>query len=91
MSLIPLGDQIVVKRDEPDEISEGGIVMTTKKLSRWCTVITVGPGRMMENGQRAPVDVEEGDHIYIAPLGAEIHHEGVDYVIIREKDILVRE
>lgn len=89
--LTPLNDQIVIKRDEPEEISEGGIVMTTKRISRWATVVAVGPGKILNNGQRAPVDVEEGDHIYIAPLGAEIHHKGTDFVIIREKDIIIKE
>jgi len=89
--LTPLNDQIIVKRDEPKDISDGGIIMTAKQMSRWATVMAIGPGKRLKNGKRAPVDVEVGDRVMLAPLGAEIHYNDENYVIVRDKDITVKE
>jgi len=88
--LTPINEQIIIKRDEPKEVSDGGIIMTSQKMSRWGTVVAVGPGKVLNSGERAALDIEEGDRVMIAPLGAEVYYEGENYVIVREKDILVK-
>ena len=77
MALVPLGDRILVKRIEEDE-QEG-------------VVIAVGKGRLLDNGERQAVDVAAGDNILFGKYGGtEATHDNLEYLILREDDILAK-
>ena len=87
----PLGDRVVVKRSEEEPKTKGGIVLpdTAKEKPQKGKVIAVGTGRVLENGQRVPLEVKEGDIVVFAKYGgAEIEIGGEEYVILSERDLL---
>ena len=76
----PLGDRVVVKRIEEEPKTKGGIVLpdTAKEKPQKGKVIAVGTGRVLENGQRVPLEVKEGDIVVFAKYGGtEIEIDGV--------------
>jgi chaperonin GroES len=87
----PLGDRVVVKRIEEEPKTKGGIVLpdTAKEKPQKGKVIAVGTGRILENGQRVPFEVKEGDIVVFAKYGGtEIEIDGEEYVILSERDLL---
>jgi len=87
----PLGDRVVVKRIEEEPKTKGGIVLpdTAKEKPQKGKVIAVGTGRVLENGQKVPLEVKEGDIVVFAKYGGtEIEIEGEEYVILSERDLL---
>ncbi|ALJ89911.1 MULTISPECIES: co-chaperone GroES [Thermus] len=87
----PLGDRVVVKRIEEEPKTKGGIVLpdTAKEKPQKGKVIAVGTGRILENGQRVPLEVKEGDIVVFAKYGGtEIEIDGEEYVILSERDLL---
>lgn len=87
----PLGDRVLVKPIEQEERTKGGIVLpdTAKEKPQMGEVIAVGTGRLLENGQRVPLEVKVGDRIIYAKYGGtEVKLNGVEYLILRESDIL---
>ncbi len=87
----PLGDRVVVKRIEEEAKTKGGIVLpdTAKEKPQKGKVIAVGTGRILENGQRVPLEVKEGDIVVFAKYGGtEIEIDGEEYVILSERDLL---
>ena len=87
----PLGDRVVVKRIEEEPKTKGGIVLpdTAKEKPQKGKVIAVGTGRVLENGQRVPLEVKEGDIVVFAKYGGtEIEIDGEGYVILSERDLL---
>ena len=87
----PLGDRVVVKRIEEEPKTKGGIVLpdTAKEEPQKGKVIAVGTGRVLENGQRVPLEVKEGDIVVFAKYGGtEIEIDGEEYVILSERDLL---
>ena len=87
----PLGDRVVVKRIEEEPMTKGGIVLpdTAKEKPQKGKVIAVGTGRVLENGQRVPLEVKEGDIVVFAKYGGtEIEIDGEEYVILSERDLL---
>ena len=87
----PLGDRVVVKRIEEEPKTKGGIVLpdTAKEKPQKGKVIAVGTGRVLENGQRVPLEVKEGDIVVFAKYGGtEIEIDGEEYVILSERDRL---
>ena len=87
----PLGDRVVVKRIEEEPKTKGGIVLpdTAKEKPQQGKVIAVGTGRVLENGQRVPLEVKEGDIVVFAKYGGtEIEIDGEEYVILSERDLL---
>ncbi len=88
--LKPLGDRVLVKPMPKEEMTKGGIVLpdTAKEKPQEGEVIAVGPGKY-EDGKRVPLDVKVGDIVIYAKYGGtEIKIDGVDYLILRENDIL---
>jgi chaperonin GroES len=74
-----------------EERTKGGIVLpdTAKEKPQQGEVLAVGPGRLLDNGQRVPIDLKVGDKIlYSKYAGNEIKMEGEEYLILRESDIL---
>ncbi|NLJ25180.1 MAG: co-chaperone GroES [Firmicutes bacterium] len=89
--LKPLGDRVVVRVMEQEEKTKGGIVLpdTAKEKPQKGKVVAVGPGKLLDSGERAPMDVKVGDRIIYAQYGGtEVEVEGDEYLILRESDIL---
>jgi chaperonin GroES len=89
--LRPLGDRIVVKPGKEEEVTRGGIVLpdSAKKRPRQGEVLAVGPGKLLENGERAPMEIAVGDVVLYSEYGGtEITLEGVDYIILDENSVL---
>lgn len=89
--LKPLADRVVVKAIQQEEKTKGGIVLpdTAKEKPQEGEVIAVGPGKLLDNGQRAPMEVKVGDRVIYAKYGGtEVKVEGEEYLILRESDIL---
>jgi len=87
----PLGDRIVVKPGPEEEVTTGGIVLPdmAKKKPQEGTVVAVGPGKVLESGARAPMEVAVGDAVIYAKYGGtEVTLEGEDYVILEESSVL---
>lgn len=93
ITLRPLGDRVIVKPVAREEKTKAGIYLpdtASKEKPMEGTVITVGPGRLMDDGKRTPVDVKPGDRIVFAKYaGTEFKTENdEEYLIISEKDIM---
>jgi chaperonin GroES len=91
LSLKPLGNRLVVRPDEQEEITAGGIVLpeTAKEKPQKGTVLAAGPGEYDDKGNRIPMDVKEGDKVLFAKYaGTEIKMDGDKLLILRESDIL---
>ena len=91
MKLIPLGDKVVVRRDDADEMTKGGIVIpdvARRKTTRG-KVLAVGDGRTLDNGTLVPLHVKDGDRVLFSTYaGNEVSLEGEDYLIMTGDDIL---
>ena len=94
MALVPLGDRILVKRSDNDEqTTSGGIIIpdTAKEKPQEGEVVAVGNGRILESGDRQPVDVAVGDLVLFAKYGGtEVTYDNNEYLILREDDILAK-
>ena len=91
MQVRPLHDRVLVKRIEEKEVVKGGIIIpdTAKEKPMEGEIVAVGPGKLLDDGKRAPIDVKVGDRVLIGKYaGTEIKIEDVDYVIMREEEIL---
>jgi chaperonin GroES len=90
----PLGNRIVVEPLESDEqMSAGGIYIpdTAKEKPQDGTIVAVGPGRMTDDGNRIPMEVEVGDTIVYSKYSGTEYKEGeTEYLILREDDILFK-
>jgi chaperonin GroES len=87
----PVGDRVVVKPAAKEEITKSGIVIpdTAKEKPQEGTVVAVGSGRLLDTGDRAPIDVREGDRILFAKYGGtEFKLDGEEYLVLKENDIL---
>jgi chaperonin GroES len=87
----PLQDRILVKRLEEKEVKKGGIIIpdTAKEKPQEGEVVAVGPGKVTEDGKRQPMEVKVGDKILFGKYsGSEIKLEDVEYLIMREEDVL---
>lgn len=86
----PLGDRVVVKIVK-EEKTAGGLVLpdTAQEKPQTGEVLSVGPGKLLDNGTRQAVDVNVGDKILFAKYsGTEVKLEGETYMLLSEKDIL---
>jgi len=89
--LKPLGDRIIVKASEAEEVTKGGIVLpdTAKEKPREGEVVAVGPGKVSESGALIPIEVKVGDKVMYAKYGGtEVKIGGEEYVILRQEDVL---
>jgi chaperonin GroES len=90
LNLRPLGSRVVVQPSEQEEATPSGIYIaqTAKEKPQRGTILAVGPGEW-EEGQRAPMDVKEGDTVLFAKYaGTEFKYQGEEYLILSQKDIL---
>jgi chaperonin GroES len=91
LSLKPLGDRIVVKPIEQDEITSGGIMLpdTAKEKPQKGEIIAAGPGARNDAGDRVEMDVKVGDKVlYAKYAGTEIKLDGEKVLVLRESDVL---
>ncbi|MER3403827.1 MAG: co-chaperone GroES [Chloroflexota bacterium] len=87
----PLGDRVVVKPRTREEKTKTGIFLpdTAQDKPSEGTVVAVGTGRLLENGERVPMEVKVGDTVlYAKYAGTEIKLDGEEFVILREADVL---
>jgi chaperonin GroES len=90
-NLQPLGDRVVVKALDRDEVTKGGIYLpdTVKEKPQEGRVEAVGPGRVLDSGDRSQMELKVGDRVLFAKYaGTEFKLEGEDLMILRESDIL---
>jgi len=91
MKLRPLDDRVVVKPEEAEEKTAGGIVLpdTAKEKPMKGKVIAVGEGKLLENGNRVPIAVKKGETVlYGKYAGSDVEIDQVEYKILRESEIL---
>ncbi|SFR14530.1 co-chaperone GroES [Desulfoscipio geothermicus] len=87
----PLSDRVVVKPLPSEEVTKSGIVLpdTAKEKPQQGEVVAVGSGKLLENGQRVPIDLKAGDKVLFSKYaGNEVKIDDVEYLILREMDIL---
>jgi chaperonin GroES len=91
MKIRPLQDRVLVKRVEAEEKTESGIIIpdTAKEKPQRGEVIAVGPGKMLESGNKLTPTVKPGDKILFSKYaGTEIEINNEEFLIMREDDIL---
>ncbi|KAF1083845.1 10 kDa chaperonin [Sporotomaculum syntrophicum] len=87
----PLGDRVVVKPMPSEEVTKSGIVLpdTAKEKPQQGEVVSVGSGRLLDNGQRVAIDLKVGDKVLFSKYaGNDIKIDDVEYLILREADVL---
>jgi chaperonin GroES len=91
MNVRPLHDRVIIKRTEEERTSPGGIVIpdtATEKPIRG-EVTAVGKGKILENGDVRPLDVQVGDQVLFGKYsGTEVKVDGEDLLVMREEDIM---
>jgi chaperonin GroES len=91
MNIRPLYDRVVVKRIDEEETTRNGIIIpdSAKEKPQEGEVIAVGRGKRLENGELVALDVKAGDRILFGKYsGSETKLDGVEYIIMREDDVL---
>jgi chaperonin GroES len=91
MNVRPLHDRLIIQRLEEGEQKVGGIIIpdSAKEKPQQGRVIAAGNGKSNDEGKRMPLDVKAGDTILFGKYsGQEIKLEGVDYIIMREDEVL---
>ncbi|QUI22714.1 co-chaperone GroES [Vallitalea pronyensis] len=90
MKLVPLGDRVVLKQLEAEQVTKSGIVLPSgaKEKPQEAEVIAVGPGGIVD-GKEVAMEVKVGDKvIYSKYAGTEVKLENNDYIIVKQNDIL---
>jgi chaperonin GroES len=91
MNVKPLGDRVVLKPVEREEVTKSGIVLpdTAKEKPQEGIVEAVGSGRVLDNGTKVPMELKVGDRVlYAKYAGNEFKVDEIEYLIISEKDVL---
>jgi chaperonin GroES len=91
MNLRPLGDRVVVKPVEREEKTKSGILLpdTAKEKPQEGIVEAVGTGRILDSGQKVPMELKVGDKVlYAKYAGSEFKVDEIEYLIVSEKDVL---
>lgn len=89
--LKPLADRVLIKKLDAEEKTAGGIVIpdTAKEKPQKGEIMAVGAGKQDESGKRLPMELKEGDKVLFAKYsGTEVKVDGVDYIIMAERDVL---
>ena len=91
VSIKPLEDRIVVKTLEAEQTTASGLVIpdTAKEKPQEGEVISVGPGRVDDNGNRVPLDIKVGDVVLYSKYGGtEVKYSGEEYLVLSARDVL---
>ena len=89
--LSPIGDRVVVKPGPEEQKTKSGIVLpdSAKEKPQEGTVVAVGTGRTLDNGQKVPLEVKVGDKIIYSKYGGtEVKIDNEEYVFLSERDVL---
>ena len=90
----PLGNRVAIKpNDEDEQVSAGGIYIpdTAKEKPQEGTVVAAGPGRITDDGSRIPMEIAVGDKVvYSKYAGTEYKEGDIEYLVLREDDILFK-
>ena len=89
--LVPLGDRVVVLPKQKEEVTKSGIVLpdTAREKPQEGAVIAIGPGRVLDNGTKVPMDLKVGQTVlYAKYAGTEFKIDDDEYLILREPDVL---
>lgn len=88
MNIKPLGDNVLVKQKK-EEKTKSGIILSAEKELPEGEVVAVGPGKLLENGQRSKMDVAVGDQVLLKSWGGDkVEIEGAEYKILSQDEIL---
>ncbi len=94
VSFKPVGNRLVVEPVEGDEqVSSGGIYIpdTAKEKPQEGRVVAVGPGKMTDDGKRVPMEIAVGDTVVYSKYGGTEYKEGdIEYLVLREDDVLFK-
>ena len=93
INLRPLDDRVVVRPSDAEEVTAGGIVLpdAAQEKPQRGNVVAVGPGRLLDNGQRGEIAVEVGDEVIYGKYGGtDIEVNGEEVKVLRESDILAK-
>lgn len=91
MKIRPLADKVIVQRLEAESVTAGGIVLpeSAKEKPQRGKVISVGDGRLLDDGSRSKMQLKKGDEVlFTSYAGTEIKISGKDYLIMDESDIM---
>jgi chaperonin GroES len=89
--LVPLGDRVVVRPKDKEEVTKSGIFLpdTAKEKPQEGEVIAVGPGRVLDNGNRVAMELKVGQSVlYAKYAGTEFKVDDEEFLILREPDVL---
>jgi len=89
--LVPLGDRVVIKPTPREEMTKSGLVLpdTAKEKPQEGTILSVGPGKILDDGTREQMDVKKGQKVlYAKYAGTEFKIDDEDLLIVSQKDIL---
>jgi chaperonin GroES len=93
LKIRPLEDRVVIEEIEAEEKTAGGIVLpdTAKEKPQRGKILAVGPGKLLDNGSRAEINLKEGDEVLFGKYsGTDIKVDGNEIKILRESDILAK-
>ena len=93
MKFRPLHDRVLIEVLDSDEKTSGGIIIpdTAKEKPQEGTVVAAGPGKLTDDGKRVPMEISVGDVvIYSKYAGTEYKQGDVDYLVLREDDVLFK-
>lgn len=91
VNLLPLGDRLVVQREESEEVTAGGIVLpdSAKNKPTRGVIVSVGDGKLLDDGTRAPLQVKKGDRVLFGSYsGEQIEVDGEEYLLMSESEVL---
>ncbi len=91
LKIKPLDDRVVVEQHKAEEMTAGGIVLPeqAKEKPTRGTVLAVGPGKLLDNGNRGPLSVKVGDDVFYGKYsGTDVEINGKKYTVLRESDVL---
>lgn len=92
MNLRPLGDRVIVKAVGKEEVTKSGIILpdtVDKERPEQGEVMAIGPGKMMENGSRTPMNVKVGDKVIFKKYSPdEVKIDGQEFLVLSESDIM---
>ncbi len=91
MSVKPLEDRVLIKPNDPETKTESGIYLpeTAKEKPMQGTIVAVGPGKLLDSGERVAPSVKKGDVVVFGKYaGTEIEIKNVKHMIMRESDLL---
>ncbi len=91
VKLVPLGDRLVVQREASEERTAGGILLpdSAKDKPTRGKIVSIGDGRVLDDGSRAPLQVKAGDKVlFTSYAGEQIEVDGEEYLLMSESEVL---